>query len=127
MNLNSCWSWVASWFRSRANMATWSSEQSDKILLAKRVSSSLQDKIKLLQIELESNNRLLGNSEQTVRERDERIRDLEGENQVLRSQIEMCTAREAKDLARLEAEAAVWARVKIRALDNTPFLQDELQ
>lgn len=117
MSLNSIISWVACWFRTRQASATAAARVAHEITIHKQQLVQYEDRISVLATENSQSGR-------QILEYQKRIRNLEGENEVLRAQLEMYSAWEARERARLEAEAAMQARVKVRSLEQ-PY-QDDL-
>ena len=118
MGLSSASAWIASWFRSRL-------ENARRAQLASAADQQLRQQLenKRRQLsELTNDNRYL---QETNRDLEHRLRMLEGDRDVLQSQVAMFAAWETKLLARLDAEAAIEARRKARASEPT-VSQDEM-
>jgi TolA-binding protein len=117
--LGSAIAWIACWFRSRAQIAG---------ALKQAISNNGELRRSLQEVETlsESVAREVGRHEQTLREKDDRIHELEGENEILRAQIQQFVIWQGREQARLEAETAMQASLKVRALES-PAYRDEMQ
>lgn len=76
----------------------------------------------LLSAEMRSENDRL---QTELGERDQQIKMLVGENEVLKSQVEHLTVWQGRELARAEAETAMQLARKVRALENQQSLNED--
>lgn len=104
--LSNVWSWIAGWYMRRDQaLQLWKSALHERDEMFEKLEGAIRIH--------EDTAGLSRRQESIIAELRERVRDLEGDNQVMQAQIELYALWEARERERLSAETAMFARRKI--------------
>lgn len=117
MSLSSGLAWIASWFQSRLRTA-------NEIQLALTRQQELETSLRISEENLTRAYKDGTLAEGKIHNLQQEVRLLQGTVEVQTSQLEEFAAWEAKLLARHEAEAAIEAARKVRALEHSTLPQE---